>query len=220
MRIGSIAVIGLWLAVGCGSSSAGGDGGTDDGGDASVGDAGTPDGATVVDGAVCLPPPVDGNTAMSCAAVTWNAIPGRFTLGVPDPSAPGGGQRLELQAGMALSAGGHTYSWSNGDAQIANGAGGDLSGDVYFTVDGLAQALHYHFEGCLTQAAGGKYAIDMLLVRSDKGCPSCTPAAEGRHYTATLSVLGGAPNYVFVADDPPRGCGFSYDLLGMTLPGM
>jgi hypothetical protein len=155
-------------------------------------------------------------------------------LWIQDESAPDGGWRVDARAGQTASAGGHSYELT---APTLFGIGRDgFFGSVVVGVDST-DFLQFDLVGRLAGIGdlpdgglglGLAYRYDALLTRNWCSCgPGCLSAncqtcggATYRHYQVTRSPeADNRATYLFVADEPPRGCGSGVDLLEMEFHG-
>jgi hypothetical protein len=133
---------------------------------------------------------------------------------IADPTAPGGGHTLVLATNQAVTAGGHTYE-NTGAGLVGAGAHG-IYGDALFDVDGVANALSFHFEGCATPVSPAHWELVAAVTRNGPFCSSCPETIE-RRYTIRQAASGTAGRYVFDAEGKPQGCGLGADLYEITL---
>ena len=162
----------------------------------------------------CLPPPTLPPTSPTCTALPYNAASESYTLWIADPSAPGGGQALSLATNQAMTVGGHTYK--NTGAGLVGGGVHGVYGDAWFDVDGVANALGFHFEGCAVAVATDTWEMVAAVTRSGPSCLICPETIE-RHYTIRHTGSGSAGRYTFDAEGSPQGCGPGADLLEIVL---
>lgn len=198
------------------SQPEGGDGGDSNGnGDGSDGASPLCIPATMTDGGACALPP-------------YTSLVFTVTLWIQDATAPGGGSRTTLHVGESADVAGHTYR----NASVGLFGGGpsrSVYGDVLLDVDGHANGLQFHQEGCASDLGNGSWDLPAALTRSSSVCPGCAPQSIARHYSIVRAVgpddagiCPGQPScvtFIFTADEPPRSCGFGVDLLGFVLTG-
>jgi hypothetical protein len=229
------------LAVGCGGASTGRIGVSDWSGDASADtgdhgaggrfgsndagraqqdaattspmDASRPHGndATVDRAAgLCAPPSsvIPDIDAGKCLGIFFAAV-AHLVLFIDDASAPGGGTRITLVIGETKAAGGHTYGYS-GNSLITSGS----AVDIHLDVDGRKDSLELFLTGCAPTTGVRAWDYPATLIRTT--CAGCAPTSIARHYAVVQSAADGGLDYVFTADEPPRTCGASVDLLEFT----
>ena len=93
--------------------------------------------------------------------------------------------------------------------------------EIALDIDGDAGVLGLNVVGCATGTSPA-WDYDAALERVNPLCPTCGPPSIARHF----SITGMGPDagvcettcaqYTFSADNPPRGCGTGFDLLGFV----
>jgi hypothetical protein len=201
-----------------------------DGGDAPVSDAAdggpscaAPGVAGVPDGGVrcgtssmCDPPRPDGGDCYSIPPYIAASI--ASAIWIDDPSAPGGGHRINFTLSNPVTVGGHMYR-DTGDGLVGVGGNG-IFGDAVFARDGDTKWTSFHFEGPALYRGAGVWDFDATITITRAGAPR--PTVIGRHYTITRTgpaCGSGSGTYTFAAEEPPRACAFGVDLLSLTLSG-
>jgi len=166
--------------------------------------------------AVCLPPPQLPPTSPTCTDLPWNPVAHSYTLWIADPSLPWGGRYETLMAGESVTVGGHKYT--NNVAGLFGGGAHGIYGDAMFDVDGVANALRFHLEGCATPVGPDVWELDAAVTRSGPACSSCPESIE-RRYTIRLSGSGSSRFYDFQADPLwPQSCRLGADLCTISIP--
>jgi hypothetical protein len=201
-----------------GSSGTGGradSGGTVDTG-GTIGAGGVRAGDAMVDSkeTSCLPPPNLPPTGPACASLPYNDASESYTIWIADSSAPAGGHTITLATNQAVTVGGHTYK--NAGAGLVGGGAHGIYGDAWFDVDGVANALGFHFEGCAAPASTDTWELVAAVTRSGPSCTSC-PESITRRYSIRLTGSDASERYTFDAEGPPQSCGLGADLLKIVL---
>lgn len=162
----------------------------------------------------CLPPPNLPPTSPTCPDLPYNAASQSYVIWIADPSAPGGGYSISLATNQAATVGGHTYK--NTGAGLVGGGVHGVYGDAGFDVDGVANALSFHFEGCATPVAADSWELVAAVTRSGPSCTSC-PESITRRYSIRRTGSVSTERYTFDADGRPQGCSLGADLLEIVL---
>jgi len=141
------------------------------------------------------------------------ASPTSVDLWIADATAAGGGFRLTLNSGTAVTAGGHSYRFNSGDGLFGTGTSGGVStaivGSVALSVDGQASQITFNFAGC---GEGGMPPASVAArVTSMRGGTSQT---QMRTYGVTMP--GGGVTYQLTNGQAPAGCDAGVDLMGLT----
>jgi hypothetical protein len=176
-----------------------------------------PDGGFCPHEAPCDLPPADASACYDAPTVL--SVDESFDIWVEDPAAPGGGWRITLVPMRPVTVGGHTYE-DLAEGLTGSGVAG-LYGDLFVAVDGVPQAIHFHYEGVARYQGSAAWDWPAAVTRTRPGCDACAPASIARRYSIVRS--GPCPSmrgtYTFTAEEPPRGCGFGVDLVRMVFPG-
>jgi hypothetical protein len=109
---------------------------------------------------------------------------------------------------------GHTYK--NTGAGLVGGGQHGIYGDAWFDVDGVANALRFHFEGCATPAGTDTWELVAAVTRSGPSCTPCTELIE-RRYVIHRTGSGASERYTFDAEGSPQYCGLGADLKQIVL---
>jgi hypothetical protein len=178
---------------------------------------GVPDGGASCPGACPVRP--DGG-GVCYGTPVYSAQPSEVVVWVADPTAPGGGWRIDLVGNNArVVAGGHFYT-NAGGGLFGTGQYG-VYGDVGIGRDGDVWWVQFHVEGVLAYQGDAAWDWPATITVSLSLNPSAPPQTYTRHYRLTRNTP--CPNtsggtYTFTADEPPRACGFALDLLSVVLP--
>ncbi len=175
------------------------------------------DGGTVVDGGsdgICLPPPDLPPTGPTCSALPYKAVSESYVLWFADPGVPAGGHVISLATNQSASVAGHTYE--NTGAALVGGGQHGVYGDAWFNVDGVPNALTFHFEGCPVQIGPDAWEMVAAVTRSGPACTTC-PESITRRYSILHTGSGVTERFRFNADGPPQGCGLGVDLVEFVL---
>jgi hypothetical protein len=200
-------------AGGGGGGAAGGIGGAAGG----RGGAGAAGGAGGQVSANCAEAPplsaiVGGNSCPS-AFEALPASPSAVDLWIDDVTATGGGYRLLLNSGMAMSAGGHSYSFGSGDTLFgtgsSDGVGLAVTGMLALSVDGHDHQITFDLGGCGRQGMPPtSLAARVTITRAG------IAQTVMRSYAVTSPGVG--TPYAFTRADGPDGCRTGVDLMGIT----
>jgi hypothetical protein len=139
-----------------------------------------------------------------------------YVIWIDDPSAPAVGYQLSLAANQTATVAGHTYK--NAGAGLVGGGTHGIYGDATFDVDGVMNALNFHFEGCAIPVSTDAWELEAAVTRSSRSCTSC-PESITRRYSIRRTGTGSNVSYTFLAEGPPQGCGLGADLLKIVLHG-
>jgi hypothetical protein len=115
-----------------------------------------------------------------------------------------------------MTVGGHTYK--NTGAALVGGGGHGIYGDAWFDVDGVPNALSFHFEGCAVPTGTDTWELVAAVTRTGPLCSSCPEVIE-RRYTIRHTGSGATGRYTFDAEGSAQGCGLGADLLEIVLNG-
>jgi hypothetical protein len=85
-----------------------------------------------------------------------------------------------------------------------------------FDIDGVVNALTFHFEGCAVPVAADTWQLVAAVTRNGPLCSSCPEVIE-RRYSIRHTGSGLTGRYTFDAQGPPQGCGLGADLLEIVL---
>jgi hypothetical protein len=182
--------------------------------DASPRDAKADDGGVDGSETACPSAPVLPPTSPTCTALPYNAASESYVVWVSDSNAPGGGHRVPLGNNQSAAVGGHTYT--NLGAGLVGGGGHGVYGDASFDVDGVANALTFHLEGCAVPVATDTWELAAAVTRLAPLCSRC-PEVIARRYSIRHTGSGASGRYTFDAEGPPQGCAAGADLLEVVL---
>jgi hypothetical protein len=91
-----------------------------------------------------------------------------------------------------------------------------IYGDAWFDVDGVANALGFHFEGCAAPVAANTWELVASVTGDGPSCSSCPEMIE-RRYIIRHTGSGSTGRYTFDAEGSPQGCGLGADLSEIVL---
>lgn len=164
--------------------------------------------------AACVPPPNLPPTSPTCTDLPYSPLAESYVIWIANPSAPGGGQPVMLAANQAVTVGGHTYK--NTGAGLVGGGSHGIYGDASFDVDGVSNALSFHFEGCAAPVSTDTWELVAAVTRNGPSCTSC-PESITRRYSIRRTGSGSTERYTFDAEGPPQACKLGADLLEIVL---
>jgi hypothetical protein len=144
-----------------------------------------------------------------------SASPSEVDVWIADAAATGGGFRLTLNSAGPVTAGGHSYRFSNSDALFGTGSVDGVSmvvtGYVELSVDGQAAQIRFDVNGCGQQGMPpGQFAAQ---VKRTRGASSETVL---RAYSVTMP--GSGATYQLTNVQAPSGCAVGVDLMGIKFP--
>jgi len=184
------------------SGGAGGQGGGGAGGGAPIACAAAPHLMDIVGGTRC-PGTFDALPASPSAVEVW----------LSNATGAGGGYRVMLNSGTAMTVGGHSYAFDSGDTLFgtgsSDGVGPAVIGTLALSVDGRANEISFAFGGCgLPGTPPTSVAARVTIMR---GGISQTVM---RTYAVTAPGAGTPWRFTSAAD--AAGCSTGVDLLGIT----
>jgi len=144
----------------------------------------------------------------------YSAASESYVLWFADPGIPVGGHTISLATNQSASASGHTYE--NAGLGLVGGGQHGVYGDAWFNVDGVQNALSFHFEGCPVQIAPDAWEMVAAVTRTVPACDGC-PESIARRYSIRRTGSGATERYTFDAEGPPQGCALAADLLEFVL---
>jgi len=139
------------------------------------------------------------------------ATPSSIEVWIAEAGIAGGGSRLTLANGMAVSAGGHSYRFNSSDGLFGSGTSAGVAmaiiGTIAISVDGQADQITFDFAGCSQQSTLPTTVVARVSAASDVASQTVA-----RTYAVTMT----GATYQFTDMQSPAGCGSGVDLLGIT----